>query len=473
NSSRDPQEKNNRRKYGEHLTSKDFFLQYIFPEIKQILMERIWVDLYAGEGNLILPILNFVPDDKKELFFKNQVYLFDAQPKLVQKCQKNAIKYGISPDIVQKNVVLRDNLESYPDFLKKKSLPIFHITNPPYLYLGYIRKHEETQAFLNYFRGENKGYQDLYQIAMMNDLKNGIIDLIYIIPSNFLYGASVSNKFRRDFLKWYEITKMLVFETKIFEFTGTNTCVGFFKRKKIEKQESICFTAHKFNKQGLMTTRNYALKPEYKYRAGSEFEEFLIQYRSKHPFSVNYYFKKEEVEENRGYSKITAIDANKYENNEYKTLILSINDQLKQKIEKNGLYIRTVDTGSSDGRVGLGKIQEDFQVDAIYVSGNTYRTHPIQVFIEPKLSSLDQAIMQKYFNLVLEHFREKLDSEFLTTYKYSNTEYTRKYLGLSQARRIIETFPLSELRDEKITKLFQLVEQGNFKELKKFLKLIL
>ena len=34
-----------------------------------------------------------------------------------------------------------------------------------------------------------------------------------------------------------------------------------------------------------------------------------------------------------------------------------------------------------------------------------------------------------------------MDSEFLTTYKYSNADYTRKYLGLTQTRKLIETFP--------------------------------
>ena len=50
-----------RRTFGEHLTSKDIFLKYIFPEIKDYLNEYIWVDFFAGEGNLVLPILNHIP----------------------------------------------------------------------------------------------------------------------------------------------------------------------------------------------------------------------------------------------------------------------------------------------------------------------------------------------------------------------------------------------------------------------------
>ena len=42
------------------------------------------------------------------------------------------------------------------------------------------------------------------------------------------------------------------------------------------------------------------------------------------------------------------------------------------------------------------------------------------------------------FNLLLEYFREITDSEFMTTYKYSNSSYIRKYLGLSQAKNLIQ-----------------------------------
>ena len=47
-----------RRSLGVHLTSTEIFHKYIFPEIKEKLWEYTWIDLYAGEGNLILPILS-------------------------------------------------------------------------------------------------------------------------------------------------------------------------------------------------------------------------------------------------------------------------------------------------------------------------------------------------------------------------------------------------------------------------------
>ena len=122
------------------------------------------------------------------------------------------------------------------------------------------------------------------------------------------------------------------------------------------------------------------------------------------------------------------------------------------------LYVRTVDTGSLNGRVGLGTIKEDFNVQGIYVSTNTYRTHPIQIFLEPELSLEDQVLLLNYFNFILEAFRERLDSEFLTTYKYSDAEYTRKYLGLTQVRKLIETFPIINLNKKSKVELGLLIE---------------
>ncbi|MFW9771849.1 MAG: N-6 DNA methylase [Candidatus Heimdallarchaeota archaeon] len=459
------QEVKRRRKFGIHLTSKEIFHKYIYPEIREHLKNFIWVDLYAGEGNLVLPILKYINPKRRDNFFLKHLFLFDVQEEMVKKIIENAQSYGISEHVAKSNILIRDNLESFPEFLKEKDLPIFHITNPPYLYLGYIKKHYETQQYLKYFKGENNGYQDLYQIAMINDLRNDVENLIYIIPSNFLYGASVSNKFRFDFFKHYKIYNMIIFETKIFEFTGSHICIGFFKKKIESKIENVKFLGTKVKKGNQIIQKSYILKPNHKYRAGYEFDEFLQKHRAIKPLKVEYYLSNMMVSKNLGTYKVKVIDANQYKNNEYKKLDLEINEKLKQKLESNILYIRTVDTGSYVGRVGLGIIKDDFNAVGIYVSRNPYRTHPIQIFLEPQLSVEDQISLKNYFNYVLEHFRNILDSEFLTTYKYSNADYTRKYLGLSQTRRLIETFPFKNLNELDKKNLKKFVEANQFEKI--------
>lgn len=75
-----------------------------------------------------------------------------------------------------------------------------------------------------------------------------------------------------------------------------------------------------------------------------------------------------------------------------------------------------------------------------------------------------------YFNLILEYFREKTDSEFMTTYKYSSSEYTRKYLGLLQVKGLIQTFPWLNLKDEEREHLKDLIRKKNVDELISFIK---
>ncbi len=462
-------EKINRRTLGVHLTSKDIFLKYIFPEIKDKLYDYLWVDLYAGEGNLILPILSEIPYEEREKFFKRHIYLFDIQPKMVQKCIENVQYYNIPRYIAEQKIKLKDNLSSFPKFLKKKELPIFHVTNPPYLYLGYIRKHQETENHLKYFENKNDGYQDLYQIAMINDLRNNIENLIYIIPSNFIFGAAVSNKFRLDFLKYYDILKMYIFETKIFEFTGTNICIAYFKRKKKPQKVPIEFIGTKIKKNSTLN-RKYVLKPEFKYRGGAEFDEFVKHFRAANPLKITYYLLKEEVQKNRGNFKIKVINSSNYVSNEYLKLELNVNEFLNNKVKSNILYVRTVDTGSDDGRAGLYEIQKDHGVEGIYVSKNTYRTSPIHLFLGPDIAVEEQILLKDYFNLTLEYFRKKLDSEFLTTYKYSNADYTRKYLGLTQVRKLIETFPIIKMNMEFKEQITELVFKKKIKDIFKLLK---
>lgn len=455
----------NRRMYGVHLTSTEIFRQYILPEIRDSVFQFSWVDLFAGEGNLVLPILQEVPQDKRVQFFEDHIFLFDILDEMVDRARENAERYGIPHEIAKKNIVRRDTISDYPTFVSRLKFPAYHITNPPYLYLGYIRKHRETDKYLPYFEGDNEGYQDLYQLALLNDLRNGIKSMIYIIPSNFLFGFSVSNKARMDFLKYYRITKATIFEKKIFEFTGTNVVICFFERKAASANGPQDFEATKIDKG--IERRRYHLVPDSMYRAGSEFDDFVDNHVASEPLKVNYYLMQSEVDRNQGDNKVLVIDASRFVHGEYEREEIRVNDTLYRKIKSNPLFIRTVDTGSREGRAGIYSINEEFHAEGILVSRAPYRTHPIQIFFEPVLDKERLDFVRKAFNLALEFFRKETDSEFMTTYKYSDSDYTRKYLGLSQARRLLYTIPVRSFTGKQVVDLTRLADEGDVDSLLK------
>ncbi len=457
-----------RRIYGVHLTPIEVFRKFILPEIKPHIYRYLWVDMFAGEGNLVLPLLELVSPGRRREFFEKHVFLYDIQEEMVEKARENAEAYGIPRSLAERNIEVRDTLIDYPSHLLNRGLPVYHVTNPPYLYLGYIRKHREAWHLLRYFEGENEGYQDLYQLALINDARHGLEKMIYIIPTNFLYGYSVSNKIRRDLLKLYTIKKVVVLEKGVFEETGTNVAICFFERKKRPGHGPQRFPGMKLYANGAIVRRTYTLDPRHHYRAGTEFEEFVERCKAPLPLRVNYYLTLDEVRRCPGDMELELIDANTYMGGRYRRLKVRVCRELYRRVKGNILFVRTLDTGTRNGRAGLYTVREVFGVDGVLVTRAKYRTHPIHVFLEPEVPAEDQLLLRDYFNTLLEYFRSITDSEFMTTYKYSNAEYTRKYLGLIQVRKLIETFPLLSLNPQSRARLEELVERGDGKALADF-----
>jgi len=454
-----PFERKRRRALGEHLTPVRLFQDYILPEVEPLLAQYRWVDLFAGRGDLIFPLLELVPLADRADFFREHIFLYDIQPEMVECCVRRAVQLGVPESLARQNIRQQDTLAIYPTEILESPLPVYHITNPPYLYLGYIVKHPETQPYLKYFEGINAGYQDLYQIALINDLRHGIQKMAYIIPSNFLFGFSNANKIRDDFLPFYEIRKAVVFERELFEHTGVHVVICFFERKEKPAREPQRFDGLKIDHK--VHLRHYYLSPAFHYRAGSEFEEFTLRYRAKRPLKVEYYLYREMMESHRGNLPLMVVDANEFTGREYRQHLFYVDETLFNMVRANPLFVRTLDTGTQDGRAGLYLIPEVFGADGIMVSKAPYRTHPIQIFLEPAMPYEDVLLLKDYFNLLLEYFRKKTDSEFMTTYKYSESAYTRKYLGLSQVRALIETFPYLDISSAQREQLRQAGRAGD------------
>ncbi len=428
-------EKARRRNFGSHFTPVDIFEDYIYPNISDRLFDYAWTDNFCGEGNLILPMLEHVDEDHRIQFFKDHLFLSDVNEDAVVKSREKASGYGIPPDIVEKNISVNDGMQAFPKL--KTKYPIFHITNPPYLYLGYIAKTADVRQYLRYFTGSASGLQDLYQIALLRDFEKGLDKMLYIIPSNFLFGNSVSNEIRKLLFSRYRLEKATVIEKKVFRFTGTNVVICFFTKTSGNDQK---FTIPVTTVARSVTHSNITLESRNNYRAGLFFDD-LISSLPKNDLKFDLYLSESDLLDCPGTFKTTVIDVSCFSNRRYAVREYMINKDTMSMIRRNVLFLRTLDSGSREGRCGLYNIREEFNADAIVVSGKRYRTHPIQIVFD-SLTAEEQEYLRIYFNKTLEYLRSRSNSEFLTTYKYSSSNYTRKYLGLNQAKSIIRTYPI-------------------------------
>ena len=432
-----------RRIFGIHFTPIEIFNEYMLPQIQNYIYNYKWIDLFCGEGNLILPILNIVPKQDRPLFFKEHISCFDINQEAVDKAIDNAYNYGIPKELARENIKVRDTLKDYPEINSK--YPIFHITNPPYLYLGYIRKHKEAGNELVYFLGKNKGYQDLYQIALMNDLRHEVENMIYVIPSNFLFSDAGTNKIRKDFLRHYKINSCYIFEKKIFDYTGTNVLIVNFKRTNLLNSK-IEFEAYKINSK--IEKRKYILREENKFKPNNQYSDYLKNKFKRDHLNVKFYLDYDEIEKNKGDREVVLLDSKNFVRGKYTKEVFHINDLLYRKIKSNPLFVRTVDTGSFNGKAGIYLIRNEFDADGIFVKGPTYRTNPIQIFIEPELKEEENHRLMELFNRILNDLRCETDGDFMTTYKYTdNPKYIRKYLGLKQVKEILTTINIKDLKD--------------------------
>lgn len=432
-----------RRIYGIHFTSVRIFNDYIMPQIRDILYNYKWVDLFCGEGNLILPILKFVPEKERDIFFEEHIQCFDIKRESVEKAINEAVNYGISKEVARERIKVRDSLADYPTLEGK--FPVFHITNPPYLYLGYIRKNKEVKDKITYFNGENYGFQDLYQIALMNDLRHKIRDMIYVIPSNFLFSDAGSNKIRKDFLRHYRIKSCFIFEKKIFRDTGTNVLISRFERTDTINRR-IEFTGYKINDK--VEKLKYTLLEKNTFKPNNLFSEYLNAHFKKDHLNVKFYLDYGEIQNNTGDREVILLNSKNYVGGKYTKTTFHVNDSLYSKLKANPYFIRTVDTGSFHGKAGIYSIREEFNADGIFVKPPTYRTNPIQMFIQPELSDAENCSLKGLFNKILNDLRDRTGGDFLTTYKYSDKpRYIRKYLGLKQVKEILTTISLKDLKD--------------------------
>jgi len=324
---------------------------------------------------------------------KNVIDPFAGNRDLMAWSEKNGCKSIKGFDVDKnytdnKHVFLNDSINNP---LKYK----FVCTNPPYLH----KNKADSKTKNQFFSGKNAIFEDLYQVSIISmlDSDEGII----IVPLNFL-SAENSKKTRNLFFEKFQIVKLNIFSEQVFEDTTYNV-VAFYYKKKNKATEKDIINATVFPEKKKI---NFTVEKKYDWQLGGEFikkvnyiQNYLGVFRLTESFLIP------------GNQKVEIAIQNIKDK---KTI--SINQDVKDILEKNILVLRAID--SKNGK----KIQlEDIRKYQILgLAGKVSSRNMAHLIFKENLTREQQQKLLKEFNEELNKNREKYFSYFLTNFRDNN-----------------------------------------------------
>lgn len=311
-------------------------------------------------------LLDFIPKDV------NLIEPFAGAEDLIELFPNSSWeKYDIEP--TNDSIVKRDTLENPPNYKGK-----WVITNPPYLAKN---KASDKTLFNKY------GFDDLYKISLKTilDAEGGIL----IIPTNF-FTDERSYDIREEFLNVFNILKVNIFTTPVFDTTTYSVCSFVFKRKIESKSETqeIPILIHPSKDE-----ISVVLNPDSGYRIAGDFYKVI------------------EAEENV-FSRLLAANPN---------------------VE----YITNIKLYAIDTR--YEKIRLEYEPNLFYGKA-TDRAYATFVSSVP-LTEEEQKDIVVRFNIVLNSFRDKFKDISMTNYR----DYNRKRIGFDFAYKLA-TYVLKSIK---------------------------
>lgn len=302
-------------------------------------------------------------------------------------------------------ILFQDTLLNPPVYKDK-----FVVTNPPYLARN---KNKDKTLYDKY------DTNDLYKVFIKNIVNGDALGGILILPLNFLSGQD--NKIRECFFKKYKISQLNIFEETVFGDTSNVVCAFQFERGT--QGDSLVNLSLYPSKE----TRQISLQEKYGYRLAGEVYDVVK--RTKHSeFKISRLVKGEKYLKRDKEKKfiptnlfLCASDSGGEENaRNKKGLPINIkNENIKHKISLTLCEHRY-----------YGK-----ETDRMFASLSCNHTLNNQ-----------QEIVDK-FNERLENYRTKYNSLFLTNFRNSSKNYSRKRISFSLAFSIIKEI-LEEMEEE-------------------------
>jgi hypothetical protein len=214
---------------------------------------------------------------------------------------------------------------------------------------------------------------DLYKAFLITLIEGDCEGGIVIVPLNFF--SSENGETRNKFLSKYRIGLVNVFEEQVFSDTSYTICSFNFHKENYIKNQNIKFVFYPSNEE-----KFFNLKEEFGYRIGGE----LLNCKNN----------------------------------------LKIGRLLIGQTPSTNLKLYSVDSGSFEGRIRLVVEDEPFfgkQTDRVFCS------------ITSSIDLKNQQEICNRFNEKIEMLRKEYNSLFLTNYRESTKNYSRKRISFKQA----------------------------------------
>jgi hypothetical protein len=300
-----------------------------------------------------------IPDN-----IQNIIEPFTGNGDLIEFVKNHNKNYNIECyDIEPKKdyIIKQDTLINPPDYSNK-----FIITNPPYL----ARNKSHNKKIYDKFNSN-----DLYKCFIISIINNLSIGGIIIIPLNFWSSIRKSDiQLRKKFLSYYSVHSVNVFEETVFNDTSYTICSFMFLLNNNNNND----TEIKFNIYPSKKTLSTKLNNDNNFIIGGE----LYNLQTSNKFNI---------------CRLTSKNITEANSN---------------------LVIKCIDD-DIDNLINLSVVDDD----DIYVDNTpnqTARTYATLIII-PKINIEKQKKLAEKFNKILNKYRKKYNSLFLTNYRESNT----------------------------------------------------
>jgi hypothetical protein len=283
--------------------------------------------------------------------------------------------YDIDPK--QDYIIQRDTLLNPPSFKDK-----FVLTNPPYLAKN---KSVSKQIYDIY------GCDDLYKCFIEIIIRDPCLGGIIIVPVNFISSIRANDvNLRKRFVQTYNIHKINIFEESVFNDTSYSVCSMLFMQKTSASVPDADGGLSTTTTTTPTTTTTCIVYPSQKQIT------FELNDVNNHTIGGEIY----QLPQSAIYKIERATKNTTSRENITNICVKCIDDSIHSKIQ---LYI------AKDG---------DRVIDN--TPNLTERSYATLV-IEPRLDTIQQQLLVEQFNVLLNEYRDKYNSLFLTNYRESNS----------------------------------------------------